>query len=157
MAIDLILFNGDNDISGKLGFITQKIILGKEIVFGSVESNRKLIESKKVKILVSPHLGAKKDFMNFRNSGLNDVLCKLAKKNKVSVGFDFSEILSLSGFARAEALSRMRQNVRLCGKYGVSMSIFSLAKEPYELRAKDALVCFGRILGMKENQIKIGL
>ncbi len=157
MATDLILFNGDEGISGKLGLKTQKIVLGKEIVFGNVESNRKLIESRKVKVLISPHLGVRKDFMSFRNSGLNDVLCKLAKKNKVSVGFYFSEILNSSGFTRAEVLSRMRQNVRLCGKYGVSMSIFSLAKEPYELRAKDALVCFGRILGMKENQIKIGL
>lgn len=157
MASDLILFNGDADISGKLGIKTQKIVVGKEIVFGSVESNRKLIELRKVRVLVSSHLGARKDFMNFRNSGLNDVLCKLAKKNKVSIGFDFSEILNCSGMLRIEVLARMRQNVRLCGKYGVSMRVFSMAKEPYELRAKDALFTFARVLGMKEKEIRIGL
>lgn len=154
---DLILFEDDNDISLKLNIKTKKITLGKDIVFGGFDINRKLIESKKVKILISPHLRVKKDFMVFRSSGLNDVLCKLAKKNKVSIGFSFSEILNSSGIQRSEILSRMRQNVRLCGKYEVSMKIFSLAKEPYELRAKDALLCFGRVLGMKEKEIRIGL
>ena len=154
---DLILFDDDNDVSLKLGLKTQKIILGKEIAFGGVDINRKLIESRKVRVLVSPHLGARKDFMNFSNSGLNDVLCKLCRKNKVSIGFSFSEVLNLSGIKRSEILSRMRQNVRLCSKYGVSMRVFTLAKEPYEIRAKDALFAFARILGMKENQIRIGL
>lgn len=157
MVVDIVLFEDTKGFSRKLGIKLERVSLGKEVVTGGISENRKLIESKRVKILVSPHLGARKDFMNFRNSGLNDVLCNLCRKNKISIGFSFSEVLNLSGMQRSEILSRMRQNVRLCSKYGVSMRIFSLAKNPYELRAKDALFAFARILGMKENQIRIGL
>lgn len=155
MTADLVLFEQDTKISKELKIKVRNVSPGKEVVFGNVEANRRIIEARKVKVLVSPHLGARKDFLNFRNSGLNDVLCVLAKRNKVSIGFSFSEVLNLDGEKRIDILARMRQNVKLCNKYKVDMIVVSLATEPYEQRGKEALKSFGRVLGMKN--FKIGL
>lgn len=155
MGADLILFDDDNKISKELKIKLQKVTLGNEIVLGNVEINRKLIESKKIRILVSPHIGAKKDFLNFRNSGLDDVICRLAKRNKVSIAFSFGEVLNCDGEKRVNILARMRQNVKLCNKYKVNMIIISLASEPYELRGQETFFSFGRVLGIKK--VKIGV
>ena len=60
------------------------------IIGGSDTVNRKAVENPKVDILISPERSRNKDFMKSRNSGLNQVLAKLAHKNKVAIGFDFN-------------------------------------------------------------------
>src|SRR3989344_8700756 len=53
----------------------------------------KAFESKKIDIIASLERSSGNDFMHYRNSGLNQVFCKLAKKNNIAVGFNFSDIL----------------------------------------------------------------
>lgn len=115
---------------------------------GDEKINRLAVENRKVDVLLSPEKNDKKDFMFFRNSGLNQVLCKLAKKNNVSIGFNFSDVLNSNGKGRSKILGRMAQNVRLCRKYNVAMRFSSFAKDKYELRNDAILDSFTRILGV---------
>ena len=67
----------------------QKII----IILGSTdEINRIALEDKRVSMLLSPESDKTKDFMKYRNSGLNQVLCKLAVKNNSFIGISFDSV-----------------------------------------------------------------
>ena len=119
--------------------------------------NRFILEHRDIDILVNPEKGIEKDSLHARNSGLNQVLCKLAHQHDMSIGFSFSEILSCEKEARAILFGRMMQNVRLCRKYKVKMVIGSFAKNEFELRNRDALLSFGVFLGMKPEEAKKAL
>ncbi|MBS3143751.1 hypothetical protein J4446_02660 [Candidatus Woesearchaeota archaeon] len=121
----------------------------KMIIGGSDSVNRKVVENTSVNILLSPEKGRNKDFMKSRNSGLNQVLCKLAAKNNVAIGFNFDDILNNND--RVNILGRMMLNVRLCNKYGVKMYVCNSQKD---FRCDSDLKIFGRILGMKNFGIK---
>ncbi len=136
--IDVPLSRLRNEINKKEGLI---VVQG-----GDDKINRAAVENKKVDILLSPEKNDKKDFMFSRRSGLNQVLCKLAAKNNVAIGFDFSYLLNSSGKERAKILGRMRQNYRFCKKYKVKMVFSSFARNKYELRSNDFLRVFERIL-----------
>ena len=114
---------------------------------GDLDINRFAVENKQVDILLSPEKNTRKDLMFSRRSGLNQVLCKLAAKNGVAIGFDFSYLLHSSDKQRARILGRMKQNVKFCKKYKVKMVFSSFAKNKYELRSEDFLKVFARILG----------
>ncbi len=84
--------------------------------------------------LLSPEFSRRKDFMHYRNSGLNHVLCKIAKEKKTFIATDYSEIKLKFLKNKKEAalhISRVMQNYRLCKKYGVPFKIldFSLSQE----------------------------
>jgi len=101
----------------------------KLIVLGSNdEVNRAAVESKKVFMLLNPEIERKYDFSDWRNSGLNDVLCKLASQNDVIIGIDLST-LPEERFARAERIGRIVQNIRLCRKFKTKLFIFSSKNE----------------------------
>src|SRR3989344_5713528 len=143
-------------VKEKLGF--HDLVPAKmfNIVEGiSEEKNRKAVENKQVDILLAPERIGKKDRLNQRDSGLNDVLCKFARDNDVAIGFSFSDLLN-SKF-RAVLLGRMMQNVRLCRKYKVRMVLASFAKDPWEMRTAYDLLAFGQVLGMTPKEATIAL
>jgi len=113
---------------------------------GDLKVNRAVLENKNVDILLSPEKNDNSDLLFFRRSGLNQVLCKLAAKNDVAIGFNFSDVLNSNGKKRALILGRMRQNVKFCRKYKVKMIFSSFAKNKYELRNNDLMKVFERIL-----------
>ena len=121
----------------------------------SEEKNRKAVENKQVDILVAPERAGKKDRFTQRDSGLNHVLCALAKQNDVAIGFSFSDLLNSSH--RSMLLGRMLQNVRLCRKYKVRMVVASFAKDPKEMRSAYDLLAFGQVLGMTPKEAKQAL
>ena len=88
-----------------------KVILG-----GKDTVNRKAVENKSVDILLSPERGRNYDFMKARNSGLNQVLCKLAHSNNVAIGFDFNYLLRAKDSERINIIGTMKFNVKLCNK-----------------------------------------
>lgn len=116
--------------------------------------NREILSSKNIDILVSPEKNRKEDFLHHRNSGLNHILCVLAKKNKIAIAFSFNEILMSNGVERAKIIGRMAQNIRLCRKYKVEMIIASFATNKYEMRSLSDLKSFGAVIGMNSNEIK---
>ena len=112
----------------------------KVIVKGMDDSfNRKILENKKVNILLSPEHGYKKDKLKQRDSGLNHILCRIAQQNSISIGIDFQEILNKRDEGKkqlAEHLARIMQNIKLCRKSKVKMILMNTAgRDNYGLRA----------------------
>lgn len=85
--------------------------------------NRKVLENKKVNVLLNPGLDFKgKDKLKQRDSGLNEVLCKIARDNKIKIAFDVEKIIKEKGKERAVLLSRLIQNIMLCKKAGTEVT-----------------------------------
>jgi len=117
---------------------------GKKIVFSSDddELNRKILEKEKIDILLLI-LKDRKDRQKQRESGLDHVMAKLAKKNSVVLGINFSEILEARGKNKAKILARISQNIKICNKNKLKM-VFLKTQErnPYDLKS------LGLVLGM---------
>jgi len=126
----------------------------KVIKGGQDSVNRKAVENPSVDILMSPERERYKDFMKSRNSGLNQVLCKLASKNNVAIGFDFNYVLNSKDSERPNIFGRMKFNVKLCNKYNVKMYVCNSTKNKNEERSNSDLESFGRILGMTKFEVK---
>ncbi|MBI2046884.1 hypothetical protein HYT26_01840 [Candidatus Pacearchaeota archaeon] len=126
----------------------------KVIVKGRDDSfNRKILENKKVNILLSPEKGYKKDKLKQGDSGLNHVLCRIASQNNIAIGIDFEEMLDKKedeGKKQlAEHLRRIMQNIRLCKKAKTNMILMNKSgRDDYDLRA------FLTTLGMPTDMAK---
>jgi RNase P/RNase MRP subunit p30 len=92
----------------------------------------------------------KKDFSTFRNSGLNQVLSLLAKKNRTAVGISFSEIAE-SSEKKTEIIARAIQNISLCEKYSVGIIAASFAAVPELMRNPRDIKSLLLMLGMNEQ------
>ena len=117
---------------------------------GSDEINKNLFENKKVDILLSLERNRERDFMKSRDSGLNQTLCKLASKNKIAIGFNFSDVFNTNGIERSNLLGKMMQNARLCKKYKVKVIVGSFASKWQESRSERDLMAFGREIGIEK-------
>ncbi len=88
------------------------VVQGKDIAF-----NRKALESKKISMLVLNHRMGK-DKLKQRDSGLNQVLCKIAKDNSIILAINLNELTSEKDKKiKAVILARMLQNIRLIKKF----------------------------------------
>jgi|TARA_Y100000034_G_scaffold25971_1_gene31004 RNase P/RNase MRP subunit p30 len=125
----------------------------KTIIFSSNNDdlNRKILEKEKIKILLL-NQSEKKDFMKQRNSGLNQVLAKIAKKKNIIIGINFDEILSSSGKRKAEIFARIKQNIKLCNKNKLKMKFIFLNKK--NNRDIHDLKSLGLVLGMPTSMIR---
>lgn len=116
----------------------------KKIIFWGKddELNRKILEKEKIDILLI-NLAGRMDKQKQRDSGLNHVLSKLAKKGGVSIGINLDEILGSDSYEKMRILARVRQNIKLCKKNKLKMVfVSSKKKDKYDLRS------LGIILGM---------
>lgn len=109
-----------------------------EFVFAP--SRREFFENKKVNFIIDSEENPEKDSFYQRKAGLDDVLCKFAKKNNKTIVFD----VKLLG--NKLALGRMMQNARMCRKYKLNFLIATFASHPLEMRAKKDLDGFARML-----------
>lgn len=125
------------------------IVLGRDEEF-----NRKILENKKVKILLDPENTNKGSSLFQRNSGLNHVLCKIAKENDVAIGINLSEIIKKEGKERSEYLAKVMQNIMLCKKYKTKMIITPLAENENELRNSYDMKSLCLVLGMDTKMAK---
>lgn len=149
--IDFVNASDLSEYCKDFGF--SKFIIVKEIksLEGKDDNSiRKALENKDTDLIYGIEKFREKDRINQKDSGLNQVLCKLANKNKIKIGFSFSDVLNFEGIKRAKILGRMVQNVKLCNKYKIDMVVGSFAKNKYELRNAKDLVAFGEFLGMKK-------
>ena len=78
------------------------------------EFNRKALEIKKLDILILNEELNKKDYLKQRNSGLNEILAKIAKKNNISLAIDIQNLMKKSKKEKAIAFSRLIQNITIC-------------------------------------------
>lgn len=127
----------------------------KIVVMGSNdEVNRIAAEDKRVSVILHPEISRKEDFIHYRNSGLNHVLCRSMKNNGVAMGISYDSIKSLNGQKKAEAIGRIMQNIRLCRKYKTPIVLASFGKSP---SSPYTLKSFGASLGMSTSQLKDSL
>jgi len=124
---------------------------GREIIFTSNNDDtaRKILEKEVIDVLLIK-MRNRKDRQKQRNSGLDSVMAKLAKKKNITIGIDYNEIMNSGGKEKAEILSRIKQNVRLCNKEKLKMKFITNSdkKNEYGLRA------LGLVLGMSTAMIK---
>ena len=90
----------------------------------SDEFNRKILENQDTDILLNPHLHDRKDRLKQRDSSLNEILCKLATKNKIKIGIDLKSIIKLSKKDKAIILARIIQNIKLCKRTKTEIIIY---------------------------------
>lgn len=127
---------------------------GKVIIFSSKNDElcQKILEKEKIDFLLLSQK-SRKDKTKQRNSGFNQVMAKLAKKNNnIMIGIDFDEIIESDDIEKSKILSRIRQNVKICNKNKLKMKFIALNeknnRDVYDLRA------LGLILGMPTRMIK---
>tara|TARA_Y100000310_G_scaffold340071_2_gene434670 strand:- start:347 stop:739 length:393 start_codon:yes stop_codon:yes gene_type:complete len=90
----------------------KKTIQGKDISF-----NRIALENKNTETLILSHTN-KHDRLNQRDSGLNQVLCKIALENNITLAIDMKELSETKDKkSKAIILSRIIQNIKLIKKY----------------------------------------
>ena len=127
------------------------------VVGGDEATNTNALSRKNTNILVYAETSEARDHLNWRNSGLNQMLLKLAQKNDIAIGFCLSSVLEHQGIKRSAILGRMMQNVVLCRKYKVRMVLCSFAKDIWGLRSASDLQSFGRVIGMTPSEVKQAL
>jgi ribonuclease P/MRP protein subunit RPP1 len=109
------------------------------------EFNRKILENKDVNVLLSPEIHNRKDKLKQRDSGLNEVLCKLAAKNNIKIGINIKEIQKLEKKQKAIVLARIRQNIQLCKRTKAQIVFIPTLK-------KQEALSFMQLLGASTQQ-----
>ncbi len=104
------------------------------IMVESGESNRSYFESRRIDFILNVEDCGQREYIHHRNSGLNQILCKLAAQRGLSVVVSFGTLLNASKVKKYSLLGRIKQNKILCEKYKVRYKVASCAKSPYEMR-----------------------
>ncbi len=118
----------------------------KIIIAQNDEFNRKIIEYGNFDILLSIEKGNRANKIRQTDSGLNHILAKIAKNKNVAIGIDLEEIKSLESKQKAERLSKIIQNIKLCRKSKTKVAIKTNSLE----KAREFLSA----LGASTQQIK---
>lgn len=141
-----------------LVFVGKKVKTDFKIFYVNVKestgNDRGLIERGGFDVLYNVEAKQKKDFMHQRGSGLNHILCKLMVKKGICLGFNFSKVLGSSPVTRGKILGKMKQNFKLCKKYGVPTLIASFARSPYQMRSAHDLRITFESFGMPKDMAK---
>lgn len=142
------------------GIIAESSDIGKiksrlkgERAFVAVKSNgedKEIIQDKKANLIFSFEGSFKKDFMHHRASGLNHILCKLAKESGIIIGFSLNSLLNSNN--TGITIGRLMQNISLCQKFRVNTAIASFAAKPFEMRSPHDLESLFRVLGHKNPE-----
>jgi RNase P/RNase MRP subunit p30 len=116
------------------------------------EFNRKILENANVNLLLGPEIHSRKDGFKQRDSGLNEILCKLAAKNNIKIGIDFDSLKGRTNKEKAVIISRIMQNIKICRKTGVKIIFYSENKYP-----EPDIIAFLQALGSSTQQAKEAL
>jgi len=161
---DLVLIKGKLE---SLNFSKQQKVVVKEIknakdlkrlkkadfnIIKGSRFNREVLENKKADMLLEPYCYIRRDSLHNRHCGLNQVLCRIASKNKKIIGLSFSEILNRKD--KEKIFGRIRQVIKLCRKYKIRMVFSSFAKNNMERRDAKDLLNFAVFLGMTPGEAK---
>lgn len=142
------------NMAKKLG-ISLFILGSKEFQLGEgSEKARHHLESRQFDGVYNLEGHSDREFMHHRNSGLNQVLCKIACDKKKVVVFNVGSLIGSSGQKRALMLGRMQQNVMLCRKYKVTIALASFARNEYGLRRVEEMISLGQLIGMSAAEAK---
>lgn len=147
----------NKNISIETGFVVNQKNLNKAVKFSkllavkSSDNDRFFIESKKIKLIYGLEESNKKDYMHQRASGLNHILCEIAKKNNVAIVFSYSSLFNENKSMSSILIGRMMQNIQLCKKYKCNVVIASFAENPFHLRAHHDIKSLFYLLGFVDG------
>jgi RNase P/RNase MRP subunit p30 len=112
------------------------------------ELSRKILEKEPIDTLVILQ-SKRKDKSKQRDSGLNQVLVKIAKKNNIKIGICLDEIIAADTNLKSKILARVMQNIKLCAKNKVQMKFCGQnARNIYDKKS------LGLVLGMPTWMVK---
>jgi hypothetical protein len=131
--------------------------LRPDILIIKTTDPRQWLEGRKADLVFGMESNKDKDTITQKRSGLNHVLCSIAKQKDKIIGFDFGAILLAKGRRRSVLLGRTMQNIKLCRKYKVETAIASFAHEPLRMRNPVDLRAFFSMLGMGDKETKESL
>ncbi|MBU2589255.1 MAG: hypothetical protein KKA65_01235 [Nanoarchaeota archaeon] len=146
MYSDLVQFEGEKL---ELGFDNVYNAKNLKIVECDEFTLQQTLENKKSEIIVI-HEKSPKDHLHFRRTALNQVTCKLAKKNKIIIAFSFDKIINSRD--KALVFGRLMQNFKLCRKYKVKVLFASFARNKYGMRSSHDLLSLLQVLGMTADE-----
>ncbi len=115
------------------------------VISATSNVSRGNVEDKRIRLMFNFENSQRPDSLHYRNSGLNQVLCKIIRERRKIISVSFQNILSSQ--RREIAFGRIMQNIRLARKYKCSVSVASFAREPHELRAAKELYSFMVCMG----------
>ena len=92
------------------------------------EFNRKILENKDVDIIIGLEFD-RKDKLKQRNSGLNEVLCKLAGKNNIKIAIDIDRLKKIDKKEKSIIISRIIQNIKLCRRANANIILYPIQKK----------------------------
>jgi len=116
---------------------------------GTEELNRAAVETPEADILLDHSVGGR--------SGINHVLAKLARKNNVSIGFDFNQVVTSYRMGRIQDFSAMVETARTVRKYSTPFVLTSGARDPWGMRSPSELLGLGSQLGFTAGESGKGL
>lgn len=148
---DLVRFTATPDLGLPFGFASVRSLTDVSGVEGSVQTNASLVSSQKYSFILDPHQDARKDFLQFRNCGLNHTLARACADAGITLGF------SLHFLQTSAQIGRVMHALRLCRKYGVHVVLCSGALTAGEMRSVSDLASFGRILGLSGGEVLAAL
>jgi len=104
---------------------------GKKVVVQAQndEFNRKIFENLDVDMIVGLEMHERRDRMKQRDSGLNEIHCKLAVKNKIRIGIDLKKMSRFDKAEKARVLARVMQNIKLCKRTGARIVALNSSKQ----------------------------
>jgi len=108
---------------------------------------RKALESKKFLAITGIENENNKDRMHSQNSNFNNVLAKIAVKNKIAYSINMEKLIKSKD--QVSLLRKIYQNIKLCNKHKVKIYILNNHnKNPKDLES------FSRFLKIKAEMIK---
>lgn len=113
---------------------------------GDIDINRAAIETVGIDLLVNP-------FTDY-SDGMDYVMARLARRNRVMIGFAFSGLLHSARQKRADIFSGMCSVASLVRKYEAGFALGSFGMTAYDMRSPSEIMSFGRLLGFDDRQIK---
>lgn len=154
----IILIDTNNEAEA-VKLINKAHAAGKAVIIQArdISFNRMILENKKVKILLSPEGYSRNDSLYERNSGLNHILCKIAKENSTIIAISLKPLIEKEAKEKAEYLSRIIQNIKLCKKYKVPLILTMLPSSIEQARDTHSLKALARILGMDTKMAEISI
>ncbi|MEK6933295.1 MAG: hypothetical protein AABW75_00275 [Nanoarchaeota archaeon] len=87
----------------------------------NLDFDRKLLEYGKFDILLDIEKTNGKNTLRYINSGLNHVLARIASKNNIALGIDLLALSKKNKKEKAELLTKIKQNIKICRKAGVKI------------------------------------
>ncbi|MDN5328126.1 MAG: hypothetical protein PWP03_764 [Candidatus Woesearchaeota archaeon] len=126
------------------------------VLFDCSKNPRMFAESKIQGIMINCELSEKKDSLVKINSGIDDVIAVIMKKNKKVYGINLSNLFS-ERIPINVLLRRISQNIRLCRKHGVPFIPLTLVDEPIALKNPEDIKSFLKLFKVDPSDIKTAM